>query len=60
MRASLSFQPGRDGDLKAVLEEFVNTYPTQRQLYQTELDRANTDFSPALLVTSLLSLVDKG
>jgi len=57
-RIGLAFHPEREGDLKAVLEEFVNTYSAQKQQYQAELNRANADFSPTCLVQSILSVPD--
>jgi len=57
-RIGLAFDPERQGDLKTVLEEFVNTYSAQKQLYQAELERANVDFAPTRLVNSLLGLAD--
>jgi glycosyltransferase involved in cell wall biosynthesis len=52
------FRPQGEGELRAALEAFVNTYTTKAPVYRSELARANGDFAPAGFVAGLLRLID--
>ena len=54
----VAFRPDREEELKGALERFVNTYPEKKQVYRSELNRANTDFAPAGFVRSILKMLD--
>ncbi|MGI6092254.1 MAG: glycosyltransferase family 1 protein [Negativicutes bacterium] len=43
-------------DLKTVLEQFVNNYYSQTEIYEQELSRAANDFSPQMFAASLVKL----
>lgn len=52
----VAFNPHDSNELRQALETFVNTYPTKRETYARELDRANRDFAPARFVQAVLAV----
>jgi glycosyltransferase involved in cell wall biosynthesis len=50
------FHNGIKGSLQQALENFVNSFDDKRYLYQTQLDQANTAYSPRRFVEQLVAL----
>lgn len=52
------FQNGDMEDLCCVLEDFVNSYDTQKDAYVQELERAYNDYSPRRLAENIVTLAE--
>ena len=55
----MTFDSGRDQELKDTLERFINTFAAKKRVYEAELERAAAAYSPAIFAEGLISLCNE-